>query len=65
MCFGIGISDKDRPSMFERGNAFQMRVSVGSAAFSIAVGAAGKEFSASYRVKFGALLAFRYIRLQP
>ena len=46
-----GAADKERPSQFERGNAFQLRIVVGKDNYGISVGGADGA-GASYRVKF-------------
>ena len=46
-----GAADKERPSQFERGNAFQLRIVVGKDNYGISVGGADGA-GASYRAKF-------------
>jgi hypothetical protein len=46
-----GAVDKERPSQFERGNAFQLRIVVGKDNYGISVGGADGA-GASYRAKF-------------
>ena len=46
-----GAADKERPSQFERGNAFQLRIVVGKDNYVISVGGADGA-GASYRAKF-------------
>eukprot|EP01047_Picozoa_sp_COSAG01_P076859 COSAG01_NODE_13641_length_1554_cov_3.266667_3_plen_108_part_00 len=58
-----GEKDTERPSQFERGNAFQLRISVGKAGYAIAVGAAGKDFTPSYRVKFAHKVPLEQVRM--
>lgn len=51
-----GVADKERPSQFERGNAFQLRIVVGKEHYGISVGGADGA-GASYRAKFSHKIA--------
>ena len=46
-----GAADKERPSQFERGNAFQLRIMVAKDHYVISVGGADSA-GTGYRVKF-------------